>query len=105
MMYRFLLVCFVIMLGTSAAFAQATRPATTQPASDSANKSLSPDQMLDQMLKPPANSGKSLTPLPERPTTDKSSTTAVKPNAPAVGVLREGTFIIDRVGRLTKTAD
>ena len=35
---------------------------------------------------------------------DKSSgATAVKPNAPVVAVRREGTFIIDRLGRLSHT--
>lgn len=96
-----------VLLSASIASTQTTRP-TTQPASDtqdSGARTKSSDQMLGDMLKPPANSGRSLNPLPERPATDKSGAASVKPNAPSVGVLREGTFIIDRVGRLTKTAD
>ena len=98
------LIATALVLWVSAlADAQTTRP-TTQPSTSTSPRSLSADE-VGQMLKPDANAGKSLQPLPERPTVDKSTTTSVKPNAPAVNVLREGTFVIDRVCRLTKTAD
>jgi len=93
----------VVVIASSLSFGQTTRP-TTQPSTDASPRSLSADQ-VGQMLKPDANSGKSLQPLPERPTQDKSATNSVKPNAPAMNVLREGTFVIDRVCRFTKTAD
>ena len=70
---------------------------TTQP--------LSPDRLLDNMLTPPA-------PRPIQPgihdpaPIDKSTGKgAVNPKAPAMTVLREGTYIVDRVGRLTPTSD
>ncbi|QOV89840.1 hypothetical protein [Humisphaera borealis] len=83
-----------------------SRPATTQPVKPDP-KTMSSDQMLGQMLRPATPSQpKPLQPLVDVPTTDKTSGAgAVKPNAPAVATLREGTYIIDRVGRLEKTPD
>ena len=85
------------------AVAMADPAPTTQPA-PSSSRSLSADQMLDQMLKPASNPSRPLEPIPDKPATDKSSGSgALKPDAPHVNVLREGTFIIDRLGRLTHT--
>jgi hypothetical protein len=65
--------------------------------------------MLDQMLKAPQHTGrKPLPPLPAATTggPDKSSGAgAVPPAAPVVNVLREGTYIVDRVGRLGRSPD
>jgi hypothetical protein len=81
-----------------------TTRATTRPAKD-----MSAEDMLNQMLSSPSKTGgRPLTPLPQAASgwTDKSSGKgAVAPAAPAVKVLREGTFLVDRVGRLTKSAD
>ena len=86
-----------------AGVAAQTAAPTTQPANTSP-KSLSADQMLDQMLKPTSNPSRPLEPVPDKPVTDKSSGSgAVKPDAPRVTVLREGQFIIDRLVRLTHT--
>ena len=91
-----------ITLVTVPALAQTTRP-TTQPAQDSL-KGMSADQMLGQMLKPTTNPARPLPPVADRPVQDKSSGSgAVKPDAPPVNVLREGTFIVDRLCRLTHT--
>src|SRR5665213_4008567 len=87
----------------------ATRP-TTQPSRDAtaqlAGQQLTPEQMLNQMLLTPAPPTK---PRPAAPTgvaIDKTSGKgAVAPNAPAVTVLREGSSIIDRVGRISHNAD
>lgn len=58
------------------------------------------------MLKPPANATKVLEPLPDHPTRDTSSGNgAVKPDAPPVNLRREGTFIVDATGRLTRSKD
>lgn len=95
----------------------ATRPAappatasSTSQASPTTNpdaRSLSSEQMLGQMLRPATPSQpKPLQPLTDVPSTDRTSGPgAVKPNAPAVATLREGTYIIDRIGRLEKTPD
>ena len=110
-------VCLVLAasIATSAVWGQnapvtkpsspATKP-STQPAKPDP-KSLTSDQMLGQMLKPATPSQpKPLQPLVDAPGTDKTSGPgAVKPNAPAIATLREGTYIIDRVGRLEKTPD
>lgn len=80
-------------------------PATTRPA-----RELSAEEMLSQMLKRPAGGGgnRPLPPLPEAAAggADKTSGAgAVAPEAPVVNVLREGTFLVDRVGRLERSAD
>lgn len=97
----------VLFLSTAAGLAQATGP-TTQPASDNGGsvKSLSGDQALDQLLKPPANAAQPLQPVPDKSATDKTSGSgAVKPDAPKVPVVREGTYVFDRVARLTHVAN
>ena len=82
-------------------------PATTRP-----TRELSAEEMLSQMLKPPAAGGgggnRPLPPLPEAAAggPDKTSGSgAVAPDAPVVNVLREGTFLVDRVGRIERSAD
>jgi hypothetical protein len=65
--------------------------------------------MLSQMLKPAQQTGqRPLAPLPEVSTggpDKKSGAGAVAPAAPVVNVLREGTFLVDRIDRLTRSAD
>lgn len=75
----------------------ATKPATPLPA----------DQMLNQMLKPSAAAGSA---RPIQPTTgpsrdSTSGSGAVAPGASVLTVLREGSFVVDRTGRLTRGAD
>src|SRR5512133_2117936 len=76
--------------------APTTRP-TTQP--------LSPDRLLDNMLTPAPP--RPIQPSPtEPPSVDKSTGKgAVNPKAPTMTVLREGTYVVDRVGRLTPSSD
>lgn len=84
-----------------------TRPTTTagDPTTRTA-KSMSADEMLSQMLKPPASADRPLAPVDGPPAADRTSGRgAVAPDAPVVPVRREGTYIIDRVGRLTHNAD
>ena len=100
-------VVFVAISFSAACFGQASGP-TTQPAapSDGSLKVLSGDQVLDQMLKPPANAVKPLQPVSDRSATDKTSGSgAVTPNAPKVPLLREGTYVFDRTARLTRTTN
>jgi hypothetical protein len=89
-----------------AADAPKTNPAApaTKPA---ATKGATADQLLGDMLKTPAPAtGRPLTAPDAPPATDATSGKgAVKPGAPAVIVLREGTYLVDRVGRLTKSSD
>jgi hypothetical protein len=44
-------------------------------------------------------------PLPPLTIDKKSGEGAVKPNAPAVNLVREGTYLVDRVGRLSRAPD
>lgn len=84
-------------IATAWGFSQTTQPTSPPPA----------DQVLDQMLRPPPGGAvQSLQPVPNPPASDKTSgPAAVAPAAPALTVLREGTFLVDRVGRLTRSAD
>ena len=91
---------------------QSTRPAdgpATRPASSPATRparSLSADEMLGQMLRPPATTERPLAPVADPPAVDRTSGRgAVPPSAPVVNVRREGTFLVDRVGRLTRDPD
>jgi hypothetical protein len=76
-------------------WSQTTRPAT-QP---------SPDQLLDSMLTPDKNVAKPLTEAAGGGIDKSSGTGAVAPHAPDVNVLREGTYIVDRTGRIKHTSD
>lgn len=90
--------------------AQTTRPAagggatpgtTTRPTGKSA------EEMLNQLLRPTGDAR--LAPgaaTVETGALDASSgTAAVAPGAPTVTVMREGTDIVNRIGRLTRSAD
>ena len=98
------LVPLLLLLTCGIATAQTTRPATQPSDAKDSLKSMPADQVLSQMLKPSTNPARPLQPVSDKPVVDKSSGSgAVKPNAPAVNVLREGTFIVDRLCRLTHT--
>jgi hypothetical protein len=77
--------------------------APTQPAA--------PEQMLNQMLRTGgtgAAGGSTARPLQPTtsPTRDRTSgVAAVAPGAPNLNVIREGTFLVDRTGRLVRSAD
>ena len=95
-----------VLLAASYAAGDDTRP-TTQPTTQPSNRSLSAEQVLSRMLRP--SGGAATRPLQapgDSLTADKTSGSgAVAPNAPVVNVMREGSYIVDRVGRLTRSAD
>ena len=117
-------VVLACLLTTSAAVAQ---PATTQPVSSipsapvltsipstqpaggaatrPANQSA--EAMLRQMLQPQGQTAQPLKPLPDLPPAvdSTSGAGAVVPNAQPQPVAREGTLLLDRIGRLTPSAD
>jgi hypothetical protein len=73
-----------------------TRPAAIPPA----------DQVLSDMLKPSGTSAKPLKPVANAPTADVTSGAgATAPGAATLNVVREGTFLVDRTGRLTRSPD
>ena len=83
----------------------ATAPAASPPASRPASQP-SPDAVLGEMLKPRrSGTERELNPT-EPPATDKTSGPgSVAPRAPVLTVLREGTPIVNRVGRVNIGAD
>jgi hypothetical protein len=83
-------------------------PAPVPANSSQPTRTMSAEDVLGQMLRP-ASPGGSSTAQPLPPPTDgtgmNAATGAVAPGAPSLPLLREGTFIVDRVGRLTKSPD
>jgi hypothetical protein len=90
-------------------------PATTAPAAPpptrptTAPKNLSADEMLGQLLRT-APGAAAARPAPLRveqlPGTDKTSGSgAVAPGGPGVTLIREGRYLPDRLGRLTRSPD
>jgi hypothetical protein len=78
--------------------AQTTQPAgSVPPAKD----------VLNEMLKPNgASSARPLQPIQNGPAVDaRSGAGSVAPGAPAVSLLREGSYVVDRVGRLSRLPD
>ncbi len=101
------LAVFAAFTSTAWAEGPTSRP-TTRPSTQPANaaQTLTAEQMLSQMLKPAPSASRPLTAAGGPAAIDKSSGSgAVPPDAPAVTVLREGSYIVDRVGRLTYTKD
>jgi|SRR5688500_3116756 hypothetical protein len=91
-----------VCLASGLALAQATQP-TTRP-----GERMQPaDQVLNQMLRPSGSgAARPLQPVTRAPALDATSgAAAVAPGAPQVQVLREGSFIVDRTGRLARGAD
>jgi len=82
-------------------------PPITPPATQPSVRSLSADQLLSQMLKPGnPSAARPLQAIDDGPIVDASSGAgAVAPGAPTLNVLREGTYLADRVGRLNRTSD
>jgi hypothetical protein len=79
---------------------------TTGPTTAPSNRGLTAEQMLSHMLRPSPSAARPLQPLGDGPGIDTTSGKgAVAPKAPTLNLLREGTYIVDRVGRLNRTAD
>jgi hypothetical protein len=85
-----------ILMFAPLANAQTTQPTTATPPAE---------QMMNQMLES-GGGAKALPSATKGPMVDGSSgKDAVAPGAPTMNVMREGTFIVKRVGRLTKSVD
>jgi hypothetical protein len=95
------MIAIVILMFGSVAWSQTTRPAspTTRPAAASPTV----DDMFKQLLVPARPTPRPLEPAPDVPKTDISK--AIAPNAPRVNLIREGTLVFDRRGRLNRTTD
>ncbi|HEX8322693.1 MAG TPA: hypothetical protein VF595_02155 [Tepidisphaeraceae bacterium] len=87
---------FLALLG-SGALAQTPAPAS-QPAAAK--------DVLDEMLKPAAGGrAKPLQPVTGAPVQDKTTLNPVAPGARPLPLKREGGYVVDRTGRVTKAAD
>jgi hypothetical protein len=87
---------FVLSIATNAG-AQTTQPST--PAASASER-------MNRLLTSPPTAGDPLPQLPAGPTIDASTgKAAVAPAAPALPLVREGTHLIDRIGRLNHTPD
>ena len=98
---RYATACLCVLLAATLAWSQATRP-STRPGDDRSD----PDLMLKQLLS--GNRPKApLEPvdLPPEKGTDRNVSPVAPPRGDQHAIIREGTYLIDRVGRLTKTAD
>jgi hypothetical protein len=85
--------------------APATAP-TTAPSTQPSDRNLTAEQMFSKMLRPNPTVARPLQPTSDGPAPDKTSGVgAVAPGAPTLNVLREGTYLVDRVGRLNRTSD
>jgi hypothetical protein len=86
-----------------------SKPATTQPTTrptGSGVQAVPAGQLLDSLLKPAASAGQPLQPIQEGPVPDVTTgKNAIAPAAPQLNLVREGTYIPDRTGRLTHSAD
>ena len=110
----------VLLVASAVALAQSPekdRPKTTREGGGEAGEAARPgatreapqpsaDEVLGQMLKPRRTGNERELVVTDPPGVDKTSGRgAVVPNAPVVNVLREGTPVVNRVGRLSPTAD
>jgi hypothetical protein len=93
-------IAVVVLLVGSVGWAQTTRPTTRPSGSPPAV-----DEMFRQLLVPARPTARPLEPSPNMPKTDITSGKAVAPNAPRVNLIREGTIIFDRRGRLNRAPD
>jgi hypothetical protein len=101
------LVCLIALatLAPAAAFAQPVPPAppTTRPTTRPTTAP-APGQLLDSLLKPPSAAGQPLQPIPEGPVMDATTgKAAVAPGAPQINLRREGSYVVDRTARLSRT--
>lgn len=79
-----------------------TGPSTAPTSAPASSPSPSADEVLGRMLKPRRVGQQQELIVNEAPAADRTSGEgAVKPNAPVLTVMREGTPIVNRVGRLT----
>lgn len=63
------------------------------------------DQLTNSMLKPQTDAHGPLQPLPDPPKVDPATGKVIPPNPPTPVLKREGSFVIDRPGRIQKAAD
>ena len=84
----------------------ATQPTTRPATRPTGGQNVPASQLLDSLLKPAASSAQPLQPIKDAPQTDASTgKAAVAPGAPQLTLMREGSYVVDRTGRLTRSSD
>jgi hypothetical protein len=86
----------VVLSIASASWAQTTRPAAGTP---------SADDVLNRLLQPSRSVAQPLLPEADPPKKDAGTARTVAPAGEQLNLIREGTYLVDRVGRLTKTSE
>jgi hypothetical protein len=103
------LFCLILSLILAPIALAQSKPAATQPTTRPAGsgvQAVPPGQLLDSLLKPSSAAGQPLQPIQEGPAPDATTgKNAIAPAAPQLNLVREGTYIPDRTGRLTHSAD
>jgi hypothetical protein len=93
-------VIIILVSGSIVAGVLAQNAPSTQPAE------VPPADLLNRMLKPPGQAPAPLQPIVQPPPPNSvTGQGAVAPNATTMPIIREGTFVPDRTGRLTKSPD
>lgn len=92
----------LVLVGSVAWVEAQNAPPTTQPSTQP-----TADQVLSDLLRPGGSANaRPLKPMPDAPAVDRTSgVAAVAPNAEPLAVMREGSFIVDKVGRMNKSAE
>jgi hypothetical protein len=81
----------------------ATAPASTKP---TGAPNVPASQLMDSLLRPASSGAQPLKPITDAPAVDLTTGKgAVAPGAPQLNLMREGAYVVDRVGRLTKPAE
>ena len=85
----------------------ATQPLVTTPPSTTRPTNRSAEETLRQMLQPQGEAARPLQPIPDAPPAvdATSGDAAVAPGGTPTKVTREGTLLLDRIGRLTRGDD
>jgi hypothetical protein len=98
--------CLALLSVLSASISLA-QPATQPSAPATRPTEMPADQLLNQMLRPAAGpTAQPLRPSPNPPALDQTTGKMVVPGvAPAINLRREGEYVRDRLGRLSKSAD
>jgi hypothetical protein len=90
----------LVAVGFVAAGVLAQDAPSTQPSE------VPPAEMLNRMLKPPGQAPAPLQPMAfPPPANNVTGGAAIAPNATTMPLTREGTFVTDRTGRLTRSPD
>ncbi len=91
-----LLSVLAVLIIVSSARGQTTRPAAG---------GQSADDVLNRLLQPSRPAALPLEPLPDLPKRDVGTAKTVAPAGEQLNLIREGTYLVDRVGRLNRTAE